>query len=276
VVAVAFAGRARLVILDSSGMLLDWDVYSKRETRRQTIPELAGASELFIGEAGDHGFAIAGGRALAFQPFGDGRVDALPDARHVAGGGTVVIAKERALAVVNYDDWTKDPRELPWPEPILAVAANNGLVAVADGASVSLVDGRPNSVRIHTRARAPAALSSVAVLPEGTVVALETSGAAWAIDVRRGVSEPLAAKAALVALHKHVLFVSGRDVSEYDPRKKMATAVGRIGSGARSVATWDDLVAFGFDDGEVVLGTLQGRTLETHRLTVLPAAVARD
>lgn len=270
VVAVSFAGRARLVSLDATGMLVDWDVYSKSETRRQSVAELAGASEMFMGEAGDRAFAIARGTAVMLKPFALGPVETMAGARHVAGGGTVVIARERALLAVNYDDWAEDPRELAWPEPILAIAANNGLVAVADRASVSLLDGRPNSVRILARMRAPAALSAMAVLHEGSVLGMESSGALWAFDVRRGVSEPLPAKAALVALHRHVLFVSGRDVSEYDARKKAAARVGRIGSGARSMATWNDQVAFGFDSGEVVLGTRTGQALETVRLTARP------
>jgi hypothetical protein len=267
VVAVSFAGRSRLVTLDAGGTLVDWDVHSKREDRRQAIPGLAGASEMFLGDSADRGFAIANGKAVAFQPFRDTRVNAMADARHVTGGGTVVIARDRALVVVNYDDWTKDPRELAWPEPILAIAARDGLVAVADRASVSLVDGRPNSVRIHASTRAPAPLSAAAVLNEGTVLAREENGAVWAIDVRRATSEPLAAKAALLAAHKHVLFVWGREVTDYDPRTKAATRVGRIGPGARSMATWGDQVAFGFEGGEVVLGTLTAGQLETVRLT---------
>jgi hypothetical protein len=207
---------------------------------------------------------------VVFTPFAGTAVETMADARHVAGGGTVVIARERALVVLDYDDWTTDPREIAWPEPILAVAANNGLVAVADRASVTLVDGRRNSVRVHGSTRAPAALSGLAVLPEGTVLGLESSGGAWAVDVRRGISEPLPAKAALVAAHKHALFVAARDLSEYDRRKKTAARVGRIGSGARSIATWDDQVAFGFDDGEVVLGTLKAGDLETVALSARP------
>jgi hypothetical protein len=39
-----------------------------------------------------------------------------------------------------------------------------------------------------------------------------------------------------------VFLVSGRAVSEYDPRKKKATPVANIGSGARSSDTWDEHV----------------------------------
>jgi hypothetical protein len=68
-----------------------------------------------------------------------------------------------------------------------------------------------------------------------------------------------------------VFLVSGRVVSEYDPRSKAATRVGKIASGARAMDTWDDRVAFGFEGGDVVLGTRAGATLETTRLTAKPA-----
>jgi hypothetical protein len=66
-------------------------------------------------------------------------------------------------------------------------------------------------------------------------------------------------------------------VSEYDRRTKTATELATIGSGARSIATWDQYVVFGFERGEVLLGTRTGvlgsgtkGTLETVRLTARP------
>jgi len=270
VVAVSFdTGSPRLVTADAGGTFVDWDLHLKREDRRRTIPELAGATEFFIGS--DRGYAIVNGKAVSFAPFKDTPVETIPDARHIARSGYVVIARDRALLFVSYSDWTKPPyRELAWPEPILAIAANDDLVAVADRATVSVLHGRMNSVRTHASVPAPGAISGLEVLYDGSVLALDGSGAGWAIDVRRGITAPLAAKASLVASAKHVFFVSGRAVSEYDPRKKTATPLATIGSGARSIDTWGEHVAFGFERGEVVLGTRTGATLETMRLTAKP------
>jgi hypothetical protein len=274
VVAVSFAyGPSRLVTVDAAGTFVDWDLHSKRETRRRTIPELAGARELFIGGPSDSGFAIVDGQAVRFAPFRDARVETIPDARHIAAGAAVVIARDQALLFVSYSDWTKPPyHELAWPEPIVAIAAKDRFVAVADRASISLLDGRPRFV-VQTLARVPApgAISRLEVLDDGMVLALDGGGAGWAVDVQRGIAESLAVQASLVAGARHVFFVSGRAVSEYDPRKKTATSVATIGSGARSIDTWGEHVAFGLERGEVVLGRRAGAKLETIRLTAKPA-----
>lgn len=269
VVAVSFAhGRPHLVTVDAAGTLVDWDLHSKREERRRTIPELAGATEVFIDSTVESGFAIANGKAVRFAPFGHAPVETIPDARHIARSGHVVIARDQALLFVSPSDWTKPPyREFAWPGPILALAANDDLVAVADDASVSLFDGRLNSVRRQGRVPAPGAIITMEVLYDGIVLAFDGKGAGWRIDVRRGVSEPLAARASLVAGAKHVWLVSGRQVAEYDLRKKTVSPLGKIGSGARSIDTWGDHVAFGFEDGEVVLGTRTATKLETQRLS---------
>jgi hypothetical protein len=273
VVAVSFAGgSSRLVTADAAGTVVDWDLHLRREDRRQAIPELAGTTELFVDSSADDGFAIANGQAVHFKPFANRPVETIPDARHIARGKAVVIARDRALLFVSYSDWTKPPyHELAWPEPITAIAAKDMYVAVADRARVSVLDGRPGSVRTLGSVPAPGAINRVEALYDGSVLALDGSGAAWAIDFRRGVTEPLPAKASLVADWRYVFFVSGREVSEYDPRKKTATEVGAIGSGARSIDTWNEMVAFGFDGGEVVLGTRSGARLETMRLTARPA-----
>jgi hypothetical protein len=268
VIAVSFATGygARLLTVDAAGTLVDWDLHSKSETGRKTVPELAGATEFFIGA--DRGFAIANGKAVRFRPFADTPVETIPDARHIARSGHVVIARDRALLFVSYSDWTKPPyREFAWPEPILAIAANDEFVAVADRASITLLDGRTNSVRTHASVTAPGAIRGLEVLHDGTVLALDGSGAGWTIDLRHGVTEPLAEEASLVAGARHVFFVSGRAVSEYDPRKKTAAPVAKIGSGVRSIDTWDKYVAFGLEGGEVVLGTRTDAKLETERLT---------
>jgi hypothetical protein len=275
VVAVSFAnGGPHLVTVDATGTLVDWDLHSKREGRRRTIPELAGVTELFVDSTVETGFAIANGKAVRFAPFGNAPVETIPDARHIARSGQVVIARGQALLFVSHDDWTRPPyREMAWPEPILAVAARDMFVAVADRASITLLDGRVNSVRTIASVPAPGAIAALEVLYEGTVLAFDGSGAGWAIDLRRRVAEPLAAKASLVAGAAHVFFVREREVSEYDPRKKTAVPVAKIGSGARSIDTWGEHVAFGLDDGEVVLGTHTGggagtgAKLETERLT---------
>lgn len=271
VVAVSFdINRPSLMTLDAMGTLVDWDLRSKREDRRRTIPELAGATAFFIGA--DHGFAIANGKAVRFEPFGNTAVETIPDARHIARGDTVVVARDRALLFVSYSDWTKPPyKELAWPEPIVAIAARDMFVVVADRATITLLDGRLNAVKTIASVPAPGVVTRLEVLYEGIVLALDGSGAGWAIDARRGVTEPLAAKASLVTGSKHVFLVSGRDVSEYDPRKKTATPVAKIGSGHRSLDTWGDHVAFGFESGEVVLGTRTGGRLETTRLIARPA-----
>jgi hypothetical protein len=272
VVAVSFAGRARLLTLDAEGTLVDWDLHLKREDRRRTVPALAGASELFTGDSADRGFAIAGGQAVLFRPFLDAPVVTIPDARHVAGAMNVVVARERALLSLSYSDWTKAPYEVAWPEPITAIAAgDDGWVAVADRVSISLVDGRAWSLPIRATVSAPGAISTLEVLRDGNTLALDARGSAWAIDFRRGVAQSLPATASLVAGRQRVFLVSGRVVSEYDPRSKAATRVGKIASGARAMDTWDDRVAFGFEGGDVVLGTRAGATLETTRLTAKPA-----
>lgn len=272
VVALSFAAaHARLVTIDAAGTLVDWDLHSKREARRATIPALAGVSELAIDSTAARGFAIVNGQAVRFEPFADTPVETIPDARHIAASGHVVIAKDRALLFVSYSDWTQPPyRELAWPEAILALAANDELVAVADRASITLLDGRLNSLRTHGSVPAPGAITGLEVLYDGSVLALDGSGAGWAIDLRRKRAEPLAERASFVAASRHVFFVSGRAVFEYDPRKQSATRLATLGSGARSIDTHGEHVAFGFENGEVVLGTRAGAKLETTRLTARP------
>lgn len=271
VVAVSFAGgRERLVTVDAAGTLVDWDLQSKREARRETRPELAGVTELFVDAAAARGFAIANGKALTFVPFADTPVDTIPGARHIAGGASVVIATERALLFAPYSNWPLPPdRELAWTEPITAVAARDMFVAVADPVKVSLLDGRRDYLRVMASVPAPGPIRALEVLSDGTVIALDGGGAGWTIDVRRGVTEPLA-EASLVAGARLVFLVAGRAVSEYHPQKKTTTRVATIGSGTRAIDTWDKYLAFGLEDGEVVLGTRTGATLETERLTAKP------
>ena len=215
--------------------------------------------------------AIANGEALRFAPCGKMPVEPIPDARHIARSGYVVIARDRALLLASYSDWTEPNRELAWPEPILALAANDDLVAVADRLKVTLLDGRVNSTRTIGSVPAPGAISGLEVLYDGSVLALDGNGAVWAIDLRRGVTTPLPTKASLVAADRQIFFVSGREVSGYDQRTKTATRLATIGSGARSIDTRAEHVAFGFGSGEVVLGTRVGARLETMRLTSKPA-----
>ena len=85
--------------------------------------------------------------------------------------------------------------------------------------------------------------------------------------MRRGVSEALPAAASFVAAGQHVFLVSGREVWEYDAGKKTAARAATIGSGVRAVATWREHVAFGFESGEVVLGTRGAAGIEMQRLT---------
>src|SRR2546421_7236009 len=127
------------------------------------------------------------------------------------------------------------------------MAAKDRFVAVADRASISLLDGRPGYV-VQTlgRVAAPGAITGLEVQRDGIVLALDGSGAGWAINVHRGVAEPLAGKVSLVASAGYVFLVSGREVSEYDPHRKRATRVATIGSGARSIDTRGEDVAFGF------------------------------
>jgi hypothetical protein len=273
VVAVSFdTGRPSLVTLDAGGTLVEWDLHSKRENRRRTVPELAGATEFFMA---DHGYTIVNGAAVRFAPFGTATVERIPDARHIARSGHVVIARERALILASYSDWTRPSyRELPWPEPILAIAGNDEFIAVADRARVSLLDGRVNSVRTHFSVPAPGTIAGLEVLHDGAVLALDGKGSGWVIDLRRRITEPLAEGASLVASALHVFLVSGRAVSEYDPRRKTANVVTKIRSGARSIDTRGQQVAFGFEGGGVVLGTRTGTgsgvTLETEWLTARP------
>jgi hypothetical protein len=271
VVALAFAGRTRLVTLDAAGTLVDWDVHLKREHRRRTLPALAGASELFTGDSADRAFAIAGGQAVLFRPFSDAPIVTIPDARHVAGDMNVVVARDRALLSLSYSDWAKPPYEVAWGEPITALAAGDGgWVAVADRVSVSLVDGRVWSLPVRASVPAPGAIRELEVLHDGTALALDGRGGGWVVDFRRGTTESLPAGASLAAGRHRVFLVSGRDVSEYDPRTRTATHIANIGSGARSVDTWENRVAFGFEGGDVVLGTRTATGLETSRLTAKP------
>jgi hypothetical protein len=272
VVAVSLArGTPRLVSLDAAGSFVDWDLHSKREHRRDTIRELAGATELHLDATVASGYAIANGQAVRFEPFAHTSLETIPGARHLARGVALVVATERSLLFVSYSDWTKPPyRELAWPETILAIAANDGLLAVADRRSLSLLDGRPQSARTLASVPTPGAIRELELLYDGRVLALDASGASWAVDVRRGVTEAVTASPSLVAGAGPVYFVSGRVVSEYDPRKQTATAVASIASGARSIDAWDKHVALGFEDGEVVLGTRLGPEFETTRLTARP------
>ncbi len=271
VVAVSFAtGRPRLVTADAAGTLVAWDLHSKREEQRRTIPELAGVTELFIDSTVEYGFAIANGKALRFEPFGKGLVETIADARHIARSGYVVIARDRALLLASYSPWTEPYREIPWPESISAIAANDDLIAVADRLNVTLLDGRLNSVRTIASVPAPGAITGLEVLYDGTVLALDGTGTGWAIEARRGVIAPLPAKASLVAGGGQVVLVSGREVSGYDQRKKTATPLVTIGSGARSIDARGEYVAVGFENGEVALITRTGAKFETLRLTAKP------
>jgi hypothetical protein len=274
VVAVSFAtGRPRLLTLDAGGTIVDWDLHSRRESGRETVPELAGATALFLDATAEHGFAIAKGRAVHFRPLGRAAVETIPDARYIAGSGAVVIARDRSLLFVSYSDWKKPPfHELAWPQAITAIAGGSDFVAVADHASISLLDGRPRFVRTLASVPAPAAIRALEVLRDGLVVALDGNGAAWVIDVQRGVTRPVAAQVSLVAGARHVFLFSGGVVSEYEPRKNAATHLAKIGSGARAIDAWADHVAFGFADGEVLLGTRTDAGLETERLTVKPSS----
>lgn len=272
VVAVSFAtGRPRLVTADAAGTLVAWDLRSKREEQRRTVPELAGVTELFIDSTVEYGFAIANGQALRFEPFGKGPVETIADARHVARSGYVVIARDRALLLASYSDWTAPYREVPWPEPISAIAANDDMIAVADRLNVTLLDGRLNSVRTIASVAAPGAINGLEVLRDGTVLALDGTGAGWAIEMRRGVTTPLGANASLVAGDGQVVLVSGREVLGYDLPKKTVTPVATIGSGPRSIGTRGEYVAVGFESGEVALVTRVGAKFETLRLTAKPA-----
>ena len=77
----------------------------------------------------------------------------------------------------------------------------------------------------------------------------------------------LGTKASLVAAQQKVFFVSGRELHEYHARQKTLERVAAIGSGARALDTAGQLVALGFESGEVVLGTRFGPQFETARLT---------
>jgi len=271
VVAVSFTGKASLVSVDAAGTLVDWDLHSKRETRRWTIPEIAGATELFVDGYSGSGFGIANGNAIRFSSSPRARLETIRDGRHVARGAAVVVARDQALLFVSDSDWTKPPdHEIAWPRPILAIAARDMFVAVADAASISLLDGRPGYVRTIASVPAPGPITGLELLRDGLVLALDGSGAGWAIEVRRAVTDPLPVKASLAAAGGHVFLVSQREVSRYDQWKKRATPLARIGSGVRSIDTSGDRVAFGFDGGEVVLGTVTGAKLETIRLTTAP------
>jgi hypothetical protein len=159
---------------------------------------------------------------------------------------------------------------MSWPEPILAIAARDDFVAVADRVSVSVLHGRPPSMRPVGSVPAPGPMDRLALLNDGFAVGLDDKGAAWAIDVRRGVAEPLRTEASLVSAARHVFFVSGRDVSDYDPRTRAATPVARTGGRVRAVGTWDRHAAFGLEGGEVVLGTRTVAGMDTERLTAKP------
>ena len=273
VVAVSFTDKSSLVTVDAAGTLVEWNLSSKRESRRWTIPAIAGATELFIDGYSGSGFGIVNGEAVRFSPLQRAApVETIAGGRHVVRGAAVVVARDRALLFVADSDWTKPPlHELPWPEPILAIAAREMFVAVADRASVTLLDGRPGYVRTIASVPAPGTISGVEVLPDGMLLAFDASGTAWAIEARRGLVEPLATRVSLAAAGKQVVLVSGREVLGYDPRKKTATSLARIASGARSIGTRGDRIALGFDDGEVVLATRRGAKLETIRLTDTPA-----
>ncbi len=272
VVAVSFAtGGPRLVTADAAGTLVAWDLRSKREEQRRTVPELAGVTELFVDSTVEHGFAIANGKALRFEPFGNGPVETIADARHIARSGYVVIAKDRALLLASYSPWTEPYREIAWPESISAIAANDDMIAIADRVKVTLLDGRVNSVRTIASAPVPGAITGLEVLYDGTVLALDGTGSGWAIEMRRGVTTPLPTKATLVAGDRQVVLVSGREVSGYDQRKKTATRLATIGSGARSIDTRGEHIAVGFESGEVALVTRVGAKFETVRLTAKPS-----
>ena len=268
VVAVSFATqRPRLVTADAGGTLVDWDLRTKREVGRQTRPELVGATEMFVDGSAGRGFAIANGKAVTFEPFRDTPASTIPGARHIARGSSVVVARDRALLFAPYSDWTGlDPTELAWPESIRAIAAGGMYVAVADRVRVSLLDGRRGSVRTLASVPAPGAISALTVSQYGFVLALDGSGAGWAIDVSRGVTEPLPATATLVASMRDVVLAGGGAVSLYDARKNAGTRMANIGSGARSLDTCGDHVALGFEDGRVVLGTRTGGKMETEEL----------
>jgi hypothetical protein len=268
VVAVAFArDQAGLVSVDAQGVVVDWDVRSKREIGRVTIPELAGTTEAF--DVYGVGYAIANGRALRFTRVGGAPVRTIPDARHLARGPALVIARERALVFVSYfNDWTKPPdQEMAWPETITAVAGRDEQVAVADRVSVSLLDGRPGSARTLASVPAPGAITRLALLSDWKALALDASGRGWFIHFYRRVTEPLGVNVSLVAAAAHGLFVSGREIARFDELMKKSTPVGTLGSGALSMDTWDKYVALGFERGDVALGTFDGAKLETVRLT---------
>ena len=272
VAAVSFAaGRSRLLTLDVDGTYVDWDLPSKRETGRRRAPELAGATEFFVDATADHAFAIANGRAVHFRPFTNVAVQTIPDARHIAPGWAVVVARDRTLLFTSWTDWTKAPHgEMSWPEPILALAARDDFVAVADRVSVSIL----NRQRPVGSVPVPGPMDRLALLNDGFAIGLDGQGAAWAIDVRRGVAEPLRTQASLVSAARHVFFVSGREVSDYNPRTRAATPIARTGGRVSAVGTWDRHAAFGLESGEVVLGTRTGTGtgagMETERLTAKP------
>jgi hypothetical protein len=202
-----------------------------------------------------------------FRPFASAPIQTIPDARHIAAGSSVVVARDRALLFTSWFDWAKaPPREMSWPEPITAIAARDHFIAVADPVSVSVLNGQREVGRVP----APAPLERLALLNDGLAVGLDGKGSAWAIDVRRGVAEPLRAEASLVSAARHVFFVSGREVSDFDPRTRAATPVARTAGRVRAVATWDRHVAFGLESGDVVLGTRSGAELATERLTARP------
>jgi hypothetical protein len=259
------------VSIDAAGTLVDWDLDSKRETQRWTIPEIAGATELFVDGYSGSGFGIANGRAVRFSSRPRAPLETIPDARHIARGAAVVVARDQALLFVSDSDWTKPPLyEVAWPRPIQAIAARKMFVAVADGASISLLDGRPQYARTIASVPAPGTITRLELLDDGLVLAFDGTGAGWAVETRRAFTDPLPVKASLAAAAGHVLLVSQREVSRYDEWKKTATPVGRIGSGVRAIDASGDQVAFGFDGGDVVLATITGAKLETVRLTTTP------
>jgi hypothetical protein len=209
VVAVSFTGRSSLVSIDAAGTLVDWDLHSKRETQRWTIPEIAGATEVFFDGYSGSGFAIANGRAVRFGSRPRAPLETMADARHIARGAAVVVARDQALLFVSDSDWTKPPLyEIAWPRPILAIAARDMFVAVADGTSISLLDGRPQYARTIASVPAPGTITRVELLRDGLVLAFDGSGAGWAIETRRAFTDPLPVKASLAAAAGHVLLVS--------------------------------------------------------------------
>jgi hypothetical protein len=271
VAGVSFAASApRLVTVDAAGTLVAWDLRTRRETRRRTRPELAGVTEFFVDSNAGRALAIAGGRALLFEPFGDAPAQTMESARHIARSGHVVVAKARSLIFASYSDWANPSRELPWPDEIQAIAASDEFVAVADRVSITILDGRINSTRTLATSPAPGAIAGLEILQDMTVLALDGTGAGWVVDQRRGVTESSPAAASLAASGRHMFLVSGRDVSEYDPRKKTAALLATVGAAVRSIDTRAEHVAFGLEDGEVVLGTRMGTRLETVRLTAKP------